>query len=312
MKINYVSYLDPFQHSGGGEMVLSELIKHGISRGHDFKLKTCSPLQDNFYVNQDLTIIADIFNCPGKKPSFDKNLISSIINSGPYIHFDNAYVDVCDLDYLPCNGNSKNICPHKGFKSLKSHIKKKTFSKLCFARNDIVKRLYNESLSNYFVSPLHKKIISKILEIDDNKGFVLRPIIDTKKFKNLNNIRDIENLFVGILSEAKGFNNLKIEFTNKDITLIGKSIINKKLDFVNWIGEKEYDDVPKYMNRSKNFVYKPRWPEPQGRVVAEAALCGCNIQTNKNVGATSFDFDLSCSNNYQGAKDEFWNHVESL
>ena len=61
---------------------------------------------------------------------------------------------------------------------------------------------------NVFVSPLHKEVISKILKLDKSKGFVLRPIIDTNKFKNLKKERVIENLFIGVISEAKGYKNL--------------------------------------------------------------------------------------------------------
>ena len=117
MKVNYVSFLDPFCHKGGGEMVLSELLKIGKQRGHELRLNTCSPNNNDSFIDQDLTLIADIFNCPGEKTKFSHNKIETIINSGPYVHFDNAYVDVCDLDYLPCNGDNQNICPHKGLNS---------------------------------------------------------------------------------------------------------------------------------------------------------------------------------------------------
>jgi hypothetical protein len=66
------------------------------------------------------------------------------------------------------------------------------------------------------------------------------------------------------------------------------------------------------MNRAKNFVFLPRWPEPQGRVVIEAALCGCNLITNDHVGATSFPFDISDSSNFQNATEEFWEAIEGL
>ena len=66
------------------------------------------------------------------------------------------------------------------------------------------------------------------------------------------------------------------------------------------------------MNRAKNFVFLPRWPEPQGRVVVEAAMCGCNLITNQNVGATSFPFDLANPANFAGAEDEFWSAIEQI
>ena len=310
MKINYIAYLYPFSHKGGGEVVLSQLLETGKERGHEFGFRTCSPYNNTLYNDQDLTFLADLFNCPGNQPSFTKSEISSFTESGPYIHFDNAYVDICDLDYLPCNGEIMSICPYKGLSSWKHHVKNKSLSKKCFAKNELVNRIYHESILNFFVSPLHRKTISKALGLEEEKGIVLRPLIDTKKFYNRYNNRDIENLFVGVLNEGKGLKNLEKIYSDKAITLIGKSGNNKPPTFGNWLGEIDYDQIPEYMNRSKNFVFMPRWPEPQGRVVVEAALCGCNLILNENVGACSFNFDLRCSNNYKEAKEEFWNHVE--
>ena len=51
---------------GGGEMVLSQLLKIGKQRGHELRLNTCSPNNNDSFIDQDLTLIADIFNCPGK------------------------------------------------------------------------------------------------------------------------------------------------------------------------------------------------------------------------------------------------------
>ena len=48
-------------------------------------------------------------------------------------------------------------------------------------------------------------------------------------------------------------------------------------------------------------MYFPRWPEPQGMVVIEAAMCGCKIISNNNVGALSFDFDISNPKNFENS-----------
>ena len=312
MKINYIAHLDPFFHKGGGEVVLSQLLETGKERGHEFGFRTCSPYNNTLYNDQDLTFLADLFNCPGNQPSFSKSEIFSFIESGPYIHFDNAYVDICDLDYLPCNGNNQYICPHKGIRSWKSHVKKKTLSKKCFANNDIVKKIYSKSKVNYFVSPLHRSVISRVLNLDEAEGRILIPLIDTKKFWNKNSERIIDNLFVGVIGEAKGLSNMEKIFHDQSIVLIGKSITGKKPDFGEWLGHIDYSMIPEYMNKSKNFIFLPRWPEPQGRVVAEAALCGCNLILNENVGAYSFKFDLSESENYLNAKNIFWQEIENI
>jgi hypothetical protein len=70
--------------------------------------------------------------------------------------------------------------------------------------------------------------------------------------------------------------------------------------------------MPAYMSRAQNLIFLPRWPEPIGRMVVEAKLCGCNLVTNDNVGATSFDFDIGEASNLESSAEEFWERVESV
>ena len=44
--------------------------------------------------------------------------------------------------------------------------------------------------------------------------------------------------------------------------------------------------------------------------MVEAALCGCKLITNENVGATSFDFDISDPQMIADAPDHFWREIE--
>jgi hypothetical protein len=70
--------------------------------------------------------------------------------------------------------------------------------------------------------------------------------------------------------------------------------------------------MPALFNRAESFVFLPRWPEPQGRVVIEAALCGCGLETNDSVGALSFSQPPDEPALCEGAADEWWDHVERL
>ncbi len=111
--------------------------------------------------------------------------------------------------------------------------------------------------------------------------------------------------------KPKVLENLRIYFENTDkkLLMIGKNIYGEELEFAEYTGFIPYEEMPAYLNRAKNFIYLPRWPEPQGRVVVEAALCGCNLITNENVGATSFDFDIADKVNLEGAIEEFWQYI---
>lgn len=320
MKINLISFLDPTKYSGGGEMITRSLLDEALKRNHDVRISSIRPKNINsVHEKADLSILVDVFNNAhtlasfGAWRSFKKSYISSIIENVPFVHLTNAYADVCNLGYLPCSGASSNPCEFKKDLSLLDKLITKEKGLSCFSSKELVRRLYEESLLNIYLSPLHQNISEKILKLDKNpESFILRPLINTNLFYNKHLVRDIDYLFVGIIGEAKGFNEIKSKFRDKNIHFIGKIGPNVNLDFGTHHGHVPYEKIPDYMNRAKNFVFLPRWPEPQGRVIAEASLCGCNIIGNENIGALSFPMDLSKPENYIGIEDEFWNKIESL
>ena len=310
MKIDYLAHLDPRAHHGGGEQVLSQLLELGQRRGHQIKISSASPFQEERHKEADLCFLADLFNCPTSLKHLPPQWITRAIKQ-PFVHFDNAYVDCCNLDYLPCNGQTQDPCPHKSPLKLKRNLKSGDWGRGCFAKNPLVQQVYRESKLNCFVSPLHQKQVTHILQID-TPCFVLRPLIDWERFTNQGLKRDIPYLFVGALGEAKGLETLRKEYGNEDLHLIGATVGKEPPAFGTWHGKVPYEEIPRLMNRAQTFVFKPRWPEPQGRVVVEAALCGCKLETNTQVGATSFGFDLADPNNLKGAAEEFWETLEGL
>ena len=76
------------------------------------------------------------------------------------------------------------------------------------------------------------------------------------------------------------------------------------------------EDVLKILGQSKYFFCKPVWPEPSGRLAAEAFLSGCQMITNDRVGTWSFDF---YPDDKERAKQEmketpqtFWDNVRRI
>ena len=317
MNINFVSYLDPYKYGGGGEVVNRQLIEAGIERGHKFTFTSARKKTDGYDKSADFDFLADVFNYPETLKSrgawihLDKVLLNSIVNTRPFIHLTNGYADVCNLGYLPCSGLATNPCKFKLPKNVKRNTAALDFKNDCFVQNQIVHKAYSNSILNVYVSPLHQEITSKILGFNDSlKSIVVKPLIDTSAFFNYNSDRDIEYLFVGVLSEAKGFFNLQKEYSDKDLVIVGDVHPGVKLNFGKHLGKLPYSEIPKIMNRAKNFVFLPRWPEPQGRVVVEAALSGCNLIVNENVGAISFPFDISEPKNLENSAETFWEELE--
>lgn len=320
MKVNLVSFLDPTVYDGGGEMISRQLIETGLNRGHEIYISSVRPSKINFNKDAQLTILIDVFNHGhtfksfGAWRGFSGDFINQVIKNIPFVHITNAYADVCNLPYLPCTGfhDGEDCIDKKNLGLLKKFLIR-DINHQCFSQKELVSTLNTTSILNVFLSPLHQEISERL--INSNKlpeSYILSPTIDTSRFYNMHKDRDIDYLFVGIVSEAKGFFEMRNRFANSNIHIIGKCAPGINIDFGNYLGPVPYDQVPIYMNRAKNFVFLPRWPEPQGRVVAEAALCGCNIIGNENVGALSFGADLTDPSYYKGVEDAFWKKVESL
>jgi glycosyltransferase involved in cell wall biosynthesis len=303
-RINYVARIDPFAWSGGGEKVARALLEAGERRGHRIR-RTCAfprPVRDGFD-DPDFWILADVHNRPGRPwgRRLPKRILERATSQRPYVHLDNAYVDVCDLPYLPCNGQiDGDECPFKRGRWFRSRA--------CHAVN--TKDLYRGAALNIFVSPLHRRTIQGVVGQDAvGRYFEMRPIVDTARFRNEARSRDIDHLFLGHINEAKGADNLARAFPGGTLTLAGRLGDSRYAGLGRQIGVVPYDQVPALLNRTRVFVHLPRWPEPQGRTVVEAALCGCALMTNDLVGATSFGLDLSDPASCAGALDEAWTAI---
>ncbi|MBT8552447.1 glycosyltransferase family 4 protein [Polynucleobacter paneuropaeus] len=319
LRINYISQFDPLLHRGGGEMIAWDVIQEGRARGHTFTFTTARPESKfEFDETAHFELLVDVFNHPhslkslGAWRNFPDGLLEKVINRNRFVHMHNAYADICNLPYLPCSGNANPLCSERKDIGLHLRIALKDFGGTCFSSKKLVRDLFSNSMLNIFLSPLHQDTCLKVMQLSDAKNnFVLKPTVDTNLFFNRELPRDIDYLFVGVISEAKGFYEMRELFRDKNIHLAGNIYPGLKLDFGTYHGKIAYDQVSMLMNRAKNFVFLPRWPEPQGRVVIEAALSGCQLITNDKVGATSFTFDISQPKNFGNPTQELWDEIES-
>ena len=312
LNINIVSYLDPYQYNGGGEYISRQLVDFLKFEEHNINIASVRPGRMDFNWNSDFDILIDIFNYPGLRGGgawrkFENNFLKKIINKGKFLHMTNAYTDICDLPYLPCNGEIDHLCKYKSGLFTNLLVSRKHVLE-CSLNNSIRTDLFSKSLINIFLSPLHKEIINKSLikigldsDYLNKKSFVLKPVVDNTVFYNKNQTRDIDYLFVGVISEAKGFYNLKKQYKEENIHFVGDNQVGEDLDFGTYHGKLNKKDLADIYNRANVFLYFPRWPEPQGMVVIEAAMCGCKIISNNNVGALSFDFDISNPKNFENS-----------
>jgi len=175
--------------------------------------------------------------------------------------------------------------------------------------------LYQRAALCSFLSPLHRDVHigalgRRVLSVE--KTLLVPPSVDTRVFKILGGVRDIPYLSYGGQSEAKGYHNIMRSLPRGTVTFIGgNSPELLKPGEGRYLGSVPQDQMPQILNRTSNYVHLPRWPEPFGLIVAEAALCGCNLVVNENVGAVSWKLDLADPRIYVDAGSRYWDELES-
>lgn len=321
LKINFLSHLSPFHYHGGGEQITRRLILEGRRRGYHIRTVFIQPLKFSLlsritrFRKSDLTILFDVYNIPEYRHHFSRRFISRITEHGTYILGQNAYGDICNLNALPCNGTigDGTRCVESKDTYFSYRANRSGWNKGRCPVNDHSDLFVNAAL-NVFLSPLHASIFHALYSVTKIKTFILEPVIDVDLFINKNRQRDIKYASYGGMSESKGFYNIRDRFPDEEIIFFGSN--NKQLSAIHnygkVIGRIPYEQMPDFLNRVEHYIHLPRWPEPHGLIVNQAALCGCELITNENVGALGHTFDIYDREHYAYHTARFWEKIEEL
>lgn len=313
MNLGYVSYVNPLAWDGGGEQVARDLLGPAKDFGHEVTVWALWP-QPHLPPPRkvDGWIVADARNLIVRQRRPDQRLLARLpatagqrwrdqlrsALSGPYVHLDNAYVDTCDEAYLPCCGSPVGeCCPAR-------------------PRRPCIRRqwsaLYNRARLCCFVSPLQRDTTAALQPSVLGKAFVVRPTFNPTQFLHAaaaSTERDIDVLYVGVISEGKGYHEL---VDIEGLTVVTPYRPNLALPRARVVVGIPHQEMPGWYGKAERFFFRPRWPEPFGRTVAEAALAGCHLDVRGRVGALSFDLPPSDPRLYEGAVEEFWRAVEGV
>lgn len=163
-----------------------------------------------------------------------------------------------------------------------------------YLNNDQRKMLFGSTTKNIFLSDFHHSTFVELYgDIFPNPDICVSPI-DTERFKNTGQETKIEGtLSVGFMHYLKGTNKFfteAIRNSDKDfyyagwgsphLTRVMRGIPNIKL-----LGKIEYEEMPSLLNRYAKFFYHPLKFEPFCRSVAEAIICGMDVDCGENIGS---------------------------
>lgn len=319
LKINFLSHLNPFHYGGGGEQITSAVIREGRERGHDVKVVAMKPKKFRLtsrvlkHRTPDLWLLFDVFNCPEAKDHFSRSFIDSIISSGNYIIGQNTFVDICCLNSLPCNGaigdGRKCVISEEDFRG---KFDNSSGWKNGYCPVEDNKRLFTGALGCVFLSPLHASIFESIYPEIAAKSYILKPLVDVALFTDKKGVRDIKYAAFGGMTETRGFYNIREKFPDEHVVFFGLrgEHLAEKYNYGEVMGHIPYEQMPEFLNRVENYIHMPRWPEPHGLIVNQAALSGCNLITNDMVGALTHKADPADRAGYENNASEFWCYIE--
>ena len=305
MKVAWISYLDCQVFDGGGELTQRRVIAAGRERGHEISESAFlrhrpqralrrSGLLRSLRVDwsADVFVLANILNCPQLAQRMPQTLIDRALQTGRVVTWQDAWVDICPLD-VPCGGD-RSVCPTECDRSFSTAV-------------------FGAAAAAVFGSPMHRDIAAAVLDVPLPEDVLLvRPVVDPDRFCPRELERDIDVLYVGRISADKGYYELLERFGADRLTLAGSNDLGHPVEG-HHVGLVTQDALPALYNRAHTFAHLPRWHEPQGRTVVEAALCGCELVTNERVGVTSYPREVwSDAKTIRSHPARIWDELEQV
>lgn len=155
-----------------------------------------------------------------------------------------------------------------------------------------------------FTSPLHVERF----DTPPKRYHLIPPPLDVDRFRPpLNTKREGTVAIATWQAPSKGAQLVeRWAAENGPVTVYGTGIYIPAGQDVDYRGPIAYSEIPEVLWQHERFVHLPLVTEPFGRAAAEAHLAGCEVITNRNVGATYW---LDKVEQIQSAAEDFWKVV---
>lgn len=280
----------------GAELTIKELMAFGEAKGYAVQLDYLKQFEDTKtrILQADLVIVNSTSRC-----KFEMDLLHYLVLEPiNYIKVEYDYNFCIRRNILCTVDRSIKSCCHPD----KFHLYRK---------------LFQGAKMNVFQSPkhynAHKEFYGKAIQ----KHLIMPPTVDVKNLDPKTERLEDNIPFFGDLNYLKGGDDLvayakanpKIKFTVYGSNLLRREL-PENISFLEPVNNKE---VLQILGQTKTIFCKPVWPEPSGRLAAEAFLSGCELIANDRIGTFSFDFypdnPKEAIREIEQAPEKFWEAV---
>ena len=268
MRIAFIQDRDPMVDMGGAELTDKTHILAGIRRGHDIQ------------------IVIPALNLQELEQPWDLAIMSNSMSLGPeaYEHLAERGVPYVLFmhDYGP------QLCKWRLLYSMEDRCRD-----LCYLRERWLPWLQRAALI-IWLSPLHREAwLFAYPQLREHPFTLVPSPVNPDLFYDLHLVRK-GVVAVNSSVSYKGAEHVERwaqEHPDSPITLVGGNPENRTLPAnVTLQGQVAYHNMNEIYNRHEMFLHLAANVMPFDRVCAEAALAGCRLILNQNVGAGSWPF----------------------
>ncbi len=283
----------------GAELTIKELMQLGEEKGYTVSVDLLRNLEKTKKVieNTNLVVLNSTSRC-----SFELELLQFLIDSSiPYIKVEYDY-NFCIRRNILCTVD----------RSVKSCCNTDKFH--------LYRKLFANSKLNIFQSPKHYSSHYNFYGEAVAKHLIMPPTVQVGKLKPSPFKQDHTIPFFGDLNYLKGgdpFVDYAFEHPELKFIVYGENRLRREIpENISFHKPVANEKVLEILGKTKQFICKPVWPEPSGRLAAEAFLSGCEMITNDRIGTFSFDFypnnKEKAIREIKQAPENFWDAIKGI
>lgn len=257
----------------GAELTIQEIIQHPLAKAFDIRVD----LLKNFEQTQaaitqsDVVILNSSSRC-----RYELELIDFLITS------QKKYIKV-EYDY--------NFCVRRNVLCLQNRAIRNCCNTEKYRK---YRQLFLQSAFSVFQSPKHLELHQKFYGAAIQDNLIMPPNVQIQHLQTKTNKRKCFMPFFGELNYLKGgdaFIEFALQHPDYRCEVYGNNKLHREIPSnVVFKAPIENKKVLEILSETEALLCKPVWPEPSGRLAAEAFLSGCRLITNENLGTASFDF----------------------
>lgn len=283
----------------GAELTIQQLIKLGQEKKYHVILDYLNNFEKTkMLLNEaDLVVLNSTSRC-----NFEIDLIKHLLSLNiPIVKVEYDY-NFCIRRNILCtvDRNVKSCCHPEKF-----HLFRNLFAKASL---------------NVFQSPKHFEAHKEFYGEAVAKKLIMPPTVEVNKLSISEEKVEDTIPFFGDLNFLKGgheYVTYAEEHPNLKFPVYGRNRLRRQIPpNISFHEPIANEEVLRILGKTKQLICKPVWPEPSGRLAAEAFLSGCEILGNDRVGTFSFDFYPSdkekAKKEMLGAPEHFWNAIETI